>query len=629
MFRLSLPQLLFGCLLSMALLAAGPVGAVPPSDVLLPETTRGVITLTDLERLKQDWEKTQWGRLINDPVMQPFAESIKQQVRDRWTHVEEKLGLTLDDLQGVAAGEVALALIQPKPGRAAVALMADVTGREDEARKLLTKLDVKLSERGTKKEVEVLGTKVVVYTIPPVGIRTKPATSVFCLHEQLMCATDSVAELEGILARYETGSGGLHQAEVYQAVVARSAAHSGDAQPHIRWFVAPLSFAQTFRDAHPERLRPKGKDLIEILSNQGFGAIEGVGGLVTLRASERHDVLHATSIYAPPVEGAKEDERYTMAARMLDFPNGDSLQPRPWVPRGLAMHASFNWKVREAFEYSSTLVDELVGEKGIFEDVIRSIREDPNGPRVDLRADLIGHLGTHCTAISEYELPIGPKSERIVFAIESTNSERLAETVRKVMANDPEAHRRSVGTFEVWEISQEQEELQEPEIEFDPVGAAAPRKPKEPKGLPNSAVCVAYDHLLIASHFDFLTEVLKPLEPRDTLINAFDYKSVAEDLDRLLPPEACGRFFSRGDETVRPTYELVRQGKMPQAETMLARLLNQVLGNGKKGQLRDQQIDGSTLPEFDTVRRYFGPIGAKIVALEDGWIIVGMALSNR
>ena len=51
------------------------------------------------------------------------------------------------------------------------------------------------------------------------------------------------------------------------------------------------------------------------------------------------------------------------------------------------------------------------------------LKEDPNGPQIDLRADLIKHLGRRVSMLTDYQLPITTTSERLLFAIEATNPE--------------------------------------------------------------------------------------------------------------------------------------------------------------------------------------------------------------
>ena len=42
-------------------------------DTLLPKTTVGFVSATNSIRLTEQWNKTQLGKLMADPVMKPFA----------------------------------------------------------------------------------------------------------------------------------------------------------------------------------------------------------------------------------------------------------------------------------------------------------------------------------------------------------------------------------------------------------------------------------------------------------------------------------------------------------------------------------------------------------------------------
>ena len=55
-------------------------------------------------------------------------------------------------------------------------------------------------------------------------------------------------------------------------------------------------------------------------------------------------------IFAPPVaqEGAQSRDKYTLAMRMLDFPNTPNLTAEEWVPQDLATFATWNWNLQKA-----------------------------------------------------------------------------------------------------------------------------------------------------------------------------------------------------------------------------------------------------------------------------------------
>ena len=146
--------------------------------------------------------------------------------------------------------------------------------------------------------------------------------------------------------------------------------------------------------------------------------------------------------------------------------------------------------------------------------------------------------------------------------------------------------------------------------------------------LPHAAVTVDRGHLLIASHYDFLEKVLKQAKTPDPVADSMDFKKVAQTLQRFGARDDCLRTFSRTDEEYRPTYELIRMGKMPEAETMFARMLNRLFGPRKAGVVRKQKIEGKEMPDYQVVRRYLGPAGTFGKTEKNGWFIVGFMLEK-
>src|SRR5439155_7310366 len=220
-------------------------------------------------------------------------------------------------------------------------------------------------------------------------------------------------------------------------------AASNGVRHHVRWFIEPFGYAEASRAAQGGK-KKRGTDLLKILQGQGFTAIQGVGGHVFfatdaggLVKEDRPEILHRTYVYAPAVKraaGANNPDKYDLAMRMLDFPNSsttDALEPQPWALPDVATYLSFNWKMREAFEHSSTLVDAYIGDKGAFEEIWTSLKTDVNGPRIDIRKGLLDYFKTRATLISDVKLPVDTKSERLMVLVEVTDAAAVAKTVQK------------------------------------------------------------------------------------------------------------------------------------------------------------------------------------------------------
>jgi hypothetical protein len=137
---------------------------------------------------------------------------------------------------------------------------------------------------------------------------------------------------------------------------------------------------------------------------------------------------------------------------------------------------------------------------------------------------------------------------------------------------------------------------------------------------------------MLASDTKYLTDLLEGFGQRERLASSADYQQVTEMLNKLMPGERSGWGFGRGDEEVRPIFELIRQNRMPESKSMMGKLLNNLLttdADRKAGRPREQKVDGSTLPEFEAVRRYFGPHGRVIRSEKDGWFITGAVLNKE
>lgn len=643
-------SLVFGATWSFCVVCIGLVAAaerVRPSETYLPETTVGFLSLANPELVVEQFRKTQIGQLVSDPVMEPFIKDIQRQFEDRIANVKDHLSVTIDDLKGVASGEVALAAVRPAPGETALALTADVAGRVEKAKALLEKISENLAAEGAKKTEHALGEiKVLIFELPqPKGAdiddqgREKgpapPRQAVYCLAGDLLMASDRLELIEGMLSRYvEPGKGALAGNEAFKYVMDRCAADAKDALPHIRWYIQPLGYIDVVRSSTPEHRRRKGKNITAVLQEQGFASLRGVGGYITL-AAEEAEILHRTAVYAP--------KPWEKSMKLLALRNADDFAPQAWVPREIATYATFYFDILTAFDNFGFLYGEVSGLKDekAWTEAVEGLAIDATGPRVHLRNDLCAYLGPRITVISDYQVPITPSSERLLFAVETNNEKSVATAIEKLMKAEEGVKRRELDGLVIWEmIPPTDESGQEiPVVSLPTIGGPGLELPgetpqtddEEPpvKLLPHAAVTVAHGHLFCASHFDFLIKVLNTIKQPQPLQRDAAYQAVDEMIASFGMKSLCARTFSFTDEEVRPTYELIRMNKLPESETMLARAINTFSPDAKRGQIRKPKIDGRELPEYDVVRRHLGPAGVAAACEENGWFIKGCLLKKQ
>jgi hypothetical protein len=622
------------CKFALALVALAPLPclAAVPSELLLPATTKGFISTQDVDEVRTKFKATQLGDLVNDPLMQPFIEDLKKQIGAKLERAGKKLGVKWDDLEGVYGGEVALALIQPNPQDKmshATALIVDITGKRQEADALLKKIDAnQQANRATRAAIKEGAIQITVYTQPLKQGEKTPERSYYFISGEQLVVTDDEPTIRAMVKRLDgKAKDSLAGVTAFNESLKKCAAAAPDTRYHVRWFIEPFGYAEASRAAQGGKKR-RGTDILKILQTQGFTAAQGLGGNVFFDTAET-EVLHRTYVYAP--------QSWQLAMRMLDFPNSQAagdLDPQQWTLPDVASYLSFNWKMREAFDYSETLVDAFIGDKGAFKEIWQSLKIDPNGPQIDIYAELLNHLGTRATLLSDVTVPVDLKSERLMVLVDVKDAAVVARTLEKAFKNDPQAKKRVIDGQIIWEITQEEGLAEETELMIEGAGfvaAEAPEPEIEEEGkLPNMAMTVYLDHLVISTHVDFIQDLIKHGGKNKNLGQTDDFQRLQKSLVALGAANDSFRFFSRTDESYRATYELLKQGKLPEAETILARLLNTLMGPREDGVVRQQEIDGSKLPEFDLVKKYLGP-GGVFVQTQDagGWWIVGCLLEKK
>ena len=224
----------------------GVAVAAPPSETLLPVTTKGFLSVPDVELLRERWNETQLGRMTHDPVMQPFVEDLRDQLKNKLSTNQIRLGLTLDDLQDIYGGELCLAMLQPENGaqQHASVLLLDVTGHVKQAQAVLDKADKNLLAQGAKKRSKKIdGVDVAIFDLPKKRLDSPTLEAYHVIHRDMLLVCDLEAVCQQIIQRLNGTAGDtLAQVEAFEATMSRCARESGDMTPHVRWWVEPFGY---------------------------------------------------------------------------------------------------------------------------------------------------------------------------------------------------------------------------------------------------------------------------------------------------------------------------------------------------------------------------------------------------
>lgn len=631
---------LLGCLLAAAAHAAGP-----RAEAVLPETTVGYASIADLPDFLDRWNKTQIGQLFDLPEMEPFLTRLRDRATQRDGRIEDRLGVTFEELGDATSGEVAFALIPARGDSetAAVVVLADIAEKRAEAEAVVEKIRARLESREAT-ALSPPGAEVTVYSIP---FKDGPRRTVayFMAAERFVACNDADVAASLLDALKRPPGAALKSNDVYVATLAMADGGTPAIRPTVTWWMDPFAYdeaARTLDGPETKRADSEKKDPVAILRGEGFDAVRGVGGRVVLAVDGERDVLHTTAAYAPPKPGAAgkpASERYDGALGALDTPNSRDHDVADWAPRDVAGYKSLNVDIQNLFDNVGSLVDAFVY-KNAFENTLEAFEKDPYGPKIDLRDEVVAHLGSRVVSMTDYTEPTTVDCERYLTVVDVTDEDALRGPLDKWMKSDG-AERKEITTPDgeaiyYWEIVPEDDpadlaELDDGLLPIDGDDDLFGEDEPEDRVLRRAAVCLHDGTLAVGSDVDFLHHAFFGVDADAALATDPELQRTLRALDGVAPPQRAAWSFTRNAESFRATYDLVRTNQMPQSQTFFGRLLNRFLTTPEEREahlVREQKIDGSTLPEFEVARPYLGPSARAVRSGDDGWVVVGVVLRS-
>src|SRR5262249_29078491 len=278
---------------------------------------------------------------------------------------------------------------------------------------------------------------------------------------------------------------GLVDSKEYLDVLART--RFPDSRPaHVTWFVKPF-------------VEPKSAGRSADLKDLGFSGVIGIGGATRLGGDPL--AMHSRIfIHAPKPE---------RAMKMLNFPNEPALAPADWVPADVAGCQTFQWDMRDVLSSIGLMFDRVTGKEGDFRAIVRALKEDPDGPKVDLQRDIIDRLSGRVTLIADCAEPVPERGGRALIAFQTRDQKALSSAVAELVRGEERVTSRTVAGNKILEI---------------PLPA---RNAKDGHAISTVlAVAVTQAHLFVANDSALLESVLAKNSTGALLTRQPDYQKV-------------------------------------------------------------------------------------------------------
>ncbi|MGB7327387.1 MAG: membrane or secreted protein [Rubripirellula sp.] len=618
--------------------------AYQPAIELLPETVAGLVRVPDLPKFCTAWKSTNAGQLIEHPSMKPFVDAQRDRAKDYLQSLDNKIGLKLEDLYEIGSGEAVFAWLpfeNDKRRPFAICVVADIRGRKAKADQVMATLDTDLKAGGwIRTDAQHRGETVRVYNTKPKPGQLKVEQIAITLSGSRLITADRdsvVTDLLDAIAGAPKGPS-ISAAEDFRTVLTQSArAIRGPATANggivaIEWFARPFQMGRIVRESL-DIDRGNQVDVLKLLQNQGFEAIKGVGG-IAIMAGDPFDILHKGFVWAPGVTG--KPDKYEMAARMLQFPN-EPAKPLPtWIGDDVATVNRLNVKIEEAFWAAESLVNEAFGD-AIFRDIIDGIREDEDGPQIDIEKNVLPNLDNHVLLITDNTLPADINSDRMLVAIRVSDAAAIKLAIRKAMEVEPDASQMdALPGLEIWRVQrgegtddfdaelfgdlaiEEEEETDEPPPLLDHWAIALVEKG------PGSDA----PYLMFSSHPEFLVETAKRIQQGTP--GGFGSQprviAISDAMKQLkADPVALDRFV-RTKLSLRVKYQLLRQNRLKESDTLIASLIRRAFEDADSDE--PDLMDATKLPPLTEIEHLLPEAASYITTTEDGWEMTSFFLQE-
>jgi hypothetical protein len=607
---------------------------------LLPADAAGVLHIVDMPALTNAWKKTTLHELGQDDLMRPLIEANFGTDGTLWKNVGEKLGVRPKDLFEIASGEVVLSWLPFETDRrrpSCLCVIADIRGKEQAAAEVVDRIDKDLQAGGaTRTDSQKFGEQVRVYEPKTRPGQLKIEEVVIVLTKERLIAANRQSVVLDILTA--TPTGGLEKpvadAELYKLVAEKVAARIEIKTPGstVQWYVRPLAMGRIIRDVAKVDRGNKVK-ILNLLENQGFDAVQAMGGTVVVHQDE-FDLLHRGYVHAPAV--TNEPDRYRLAARVLQFPNGTLAELPNWIPKKTATVLQLNWKLEKAFWALETLVDEAFNDK-IFRPTIGDIRDDEEGPQIDLERNVLPSLGEHMLLITDNTEPATVDSERMLVAIEVTNEAAIRAAVEKAMEVEPDVTLiESVPGVEIWKVERGEETIEE-EKYFETFGdfsnSAAEEEEKQPPLLDTWAIAMVGQgpgstkpYMMFASHVELLVEAAQRIQSGagDGLAEQADIKALLKTTQEAGADQVAIQRIVRFRESLRTKYELLRRGELKDNDSMLSSIIRRLFDEEEESEI--ERPNAAKWPPFENVEKFFRNASSFAETTDEGWNLNGFLL---
>lgn len=569
------------------LLLTSPVRAAAPAEKALPDSTLLFAKINNAAGLREAFRQSQSGQLLADPALKPLKDDVLEKLADANKTLQEKLGVSIDELINLPQGPVSLAVVaRGGEGKVPVAalLTADAGKNDAKMAELMTKATKALEEAGGKVATEDFkGLSLRVIQLPADGDKPAPFPLVWTSAGGVYHIGTDVDALKDVITHADGRDDSLSSNESYGAVQKKLGSEG-----QVQWFFDIAKAIDLGLKAATAGGGGNAQQAEAMLQITGLKGLKAAGGTYALNVGP-YDSLSKTFVLAPaPVQGV---------LRLFQMPKVN-LRPQPWVPASVATYQSLSWDLDAAYTALNDLANMF--NPGIIGVLEQQLVGPEGGQPLSFEKDVFGPLGDRITVLSDLKKPAETDSARLVFAVALEDAKAFQNTLNKVisLAGGAPKKREFQGTT-IYDFTLP---------EMPNAGANNPFKGQV-------SLAVAKETLFISFEPTLLEQILRGSGP--ALADSSAFQAVVKDV----PAQTSTLTYVKPEEQARQSYEMLKSGQFAKAFEGAA-----AAGGPDLSKVFGDLIDKDKIPDFSVFAKYLSNGGGYGTMEEDGAVFTQYTL---
>ena len=585
----------------------------PPTIELLPETTVAFVRIESFRELMEKWQDGVGGQFIRDENVAPLVERIGEEIQKNYSELaEEEVGLTLEELQSLPAGEISIAVIAPRRQELAYMVIAGLDDENEITDKALERFRVVNEENGLSVDNQISDRGIEYQTS-----MIEDKTMWYARVDGLLVGCTNKEELDAFFTRWAGEEvekvRPLSENRKYVTIMNRCQ-HTDDLPAEVQFYADPIGI---FKGAAMGNAGMQG--MVAFLPILGLDGLLAVGGTSVLTDEKYEAINHMHLLLSSTRTGIID-----MLALKPSY-----YQIEPWVPADCHFYSTNSWDVDQMYRELEEIFTQFGGGAIFQTSVLDKVKANTG---LDLKEDLLVHLTGRFTFAQRNVEPVTLNSSSTIVCLELNDNVAALETLDKMLdkfREDNEDFDRDVSVekhrdYQFWTMSdamierQKNRRVKAAERRAKRRGQDTPAARMEIR-IPEPSIAVIDNWFIFTDSRDTMETIIDTLSGSiDAMADDPEWLEMSSEMTKLLGTDMpCAVAWTQ------PKYQLETWFNLANSDDTRTYLDKSVANaeKGASGAMRSLQavMSDDVMPDYDSIKKYLLPSGWFVTSDDTGY----------